>query len=68
MLDLSKIEAGKLELSPESVNVGPLVDEVILTAGQLADQNQNRLVVELEERLGAITVDPMRVRQICSTS
>ena len=44
--------------------MGPLVDEVIGTAGQLAEQNQNRLVVEAEETLGAITVDPMRLRQI----
>jgi signal transduction histidine kinase len=64
VLDLSKIEAGKLELSPEKVNVGPLIDEVIGTAGQLAEQNQNRLVVEAAENLGAITVDPMRLRQI----
>jgi signal transduction histidine kinase len=64
VLDLSKIEAGKLELSPEKVNVGPLIDEVIGTAGQLAEQNQNKLVVEAQENLGTITVDPMRLRQI----
>src|SRR5262249_32731032 len=64
VLDLSKIEAGKLELNPESVSVAPLIDEVIGTAGQLAEQNQNRLVVEAQENLGAITVDPMRLRQI----
>jgi len=64
VLDLSKIEAGKLELSPESVSLAPLIDEVIGTAGQLAEQNQNRLVVEAQENLGAITVDPMRLRQI----
>jgi signal transduction histidine kinase len=64
VLDLSKIEAGKLELNPESVSVAPLIDEVIGTAGQLAEQNQNRLVVEAEANLGAITVDPMRLRQI----
>jgi signal transduction histidine kinase len=64
VLDLSKIEAGKLELSPESVNLAPLIDEVIGTAGQLADQNKNRLVVEAEMNLGAVTVDPMRLRQI----
>jgi adenylate cyclase len=64
VLDLSKIEAGKLELSPESVSVAPLIDEVIGTAGQLAEQNQNRLVVDAQENLGAITVDPMRLRQI----
>jgi signal transduction histidine kinase len=64
VLDLSKIEAGKLELSPESVSLAPLVDEVIGTAGQLAEQNQNRLVVECQENLGTLTVDPMRLRQI----
>ena len=53
MLDLSKIEAGKLELSPESVKLAPLVDEVIGTARQLAEQNKNRLVVEAQEKLGA---------------
>jgi signal transduction histidine kinase len=64
VLDLSKIEAGKLELSPESVNLAPLIDEVIGTAGQLAEPNKNRLVVEAAEHLGSLTVDPMRLRQI----
>src|SRR5262249_22337242 len=64
VLDLSKIEAGKLELTPESVSLAPLIDEVIGTAGQLAKQNGNRLVVEAADNLGAITVDPMRLRQI----
>jgi signal transduction histidine kinase len=64
VLDLSKIEAGKLELSPESVSLAPLIDEVIGTARQLAEQNQNRLVVEAPDDLGSLTVDPMRLRQI----
>jgi signal transduction histidine kinase len=64
VLDLSKIEAGKLELNPESVNLAPLIDEVIGTAGQLAEKNKNRLVVEAEQNLGVITIDPMRLRQI----
>jgi adenylate cyclase len=64
VLDLSKIEAGKLELIPESVNLAPLIDEVIGTGRQLAEQNNNRLVVEAEGNLGALTVDPMRLRQI----
>jgi GAF domain-containing protein/DNA-binding response OmpR family regulator len=64
VLDLSKIEAGKLELSPESVSLAPLIDEVIGTARHLAEQNKNRLVVEAAPDLGALTVDPMRLRQI----
>src|SRR5215472_11547532 len=64
VLDLSKIEAGKLELNPQTVQLAPLIEEVIGTAGQLAEQNKNRLVVDAQENLGALTVDPMRLRQI----
>jgi adenylate cyclase len=64
VLDLSKIEAGKLELNPEIVNVGLLIDEVIGTARQLAEQNNNRVVVELQDNLGSLTTDPKRLRQI----
>jgi two-component system, NtrC family, sensor kinase len=64
VLDLSKIEAGKLELNPQTVQLAPLINDVISTAGQLAEQNKNRLVVNAQEDLGALTVDPMRLRQI----
>ena len=64
ILDLSKIEAGKLELNPEPVNLARLVDEVIGTAEQLAEKNQNRLIVDAPESLGALTADPMRLKQI----
>ena len=53
-----------MSLIPQSVNLAPLIDEVIGTAGQLAEQNKNRLIVEAQENLGALTVDPMRLRQI----
>jgi signal transduction histidine kinase len=64
ILDLSKIEAGKLELNPEPVNLARLIDEVIGTAGQLAEKNQNRLIVETQENVGALTADSMRLKQI----
>ena len=64
VLDLSKIEAGKLELNPQTVQLAPLIDEVVGTARQLAEQNKNRLVVDAQENLGALIVDPMRLRQI----
>src|SRR5262249_17944999 len=38
--------------------------DVIDTAGQLAEQNKNRLVVEAQENLDTVAVDPMRLRQI----
>src|SRR5215469_2629732 len=64
VLDLSKIEAGKLEFNPQTVQLAPLINEVIGTAGQLAEKNKNRLVVDAQENLGVLTVDPMRLRQI----
>jgi adenylate cyclase len=64
VLDLSKIEAGKLELNPQTVQLAPLIEEIVGTARQLAEQNKNRLVVDAPEKLGALTVDPMRLRQI----
>jgi signal transduction histidine kinase len=41
-----------------------VIDEVIGTAGQLAEKNQNRLIVEVQENLGALTADSMRLKQI----
>jgi signal transduction histidine kinase/protein required for attachment to host cells len=64
VLDLSKIEAGKLELNPQSVQLAPLIEEVVGTARQLAEQNKDQLVVETAADLGELTVDPMRLRQI----
>src|SRR5438309_11542372 len=64
VLDLSKIEAGKLELNPQTVQLAPLINEVIGTARPLAEQNKNRLTFEGQDDLGVLTVDPMRLRQI----
>jgi hypothetical protein len=46
------------------VNLPRLIDEVIGTAGQLAEKNRNRLVVEAQENLGALNADSMRLKQI----
>jgi signal transduction histidine kinase len=64
VLDLSKIEAGKLELNSQTVQLAPLIEEVIGTARQLAEQNKNQLTAEAPDDLGSLTVDPMRLRQI----
>ena len=64
VLDLSKIEAGKLELNLESVSIAPLIEEVVGTARPLAEQNKNRLSVECPRDLPPIEADAMRLRQI----
>jgi signal transduction histidine kinase/CheY-like chemotaxis protein len=64
VLDLSKIEAGKLELNLEKVVVAPLVDEVVGTSRPLTEQNKNSLSVDCHADLPAIEADALRVRQI----
>ena len=72
VLDLSKIEAGKLELNPQTVQLAPLIDEVVGTARQLAEQNKNRLVVEVpaepgpdHRRSDAAAADPAQSAEQC---
>jgi signal transduction histidine kinase/DNA-binding response OmpR family regulator len=64
ILDLSKIEAGKLELHLESVSILPLIEEVVGTARPLAEQNKNVLTIECPRDLPPIETDAMRLRQI----
>ena len=63
ILDLSKIEAGKLELSLESVAVAPLVEDVVATIRPLASKNGNQVEVECPADVGVIRADPTRLRQ-----
>src|SRR5262249_54260261 len=64
ILGLSKIEAGKLELNHEPVILAPLSEEGAGPAGQPAEKNKNRLIVDAQENLGALTADSMRLKQI----
>ena len=64
VLDLSKIEAGKIELHEESIDLGVLARDLVVTARPLADKNQNRLVLACAEGVGSIRTDQMRLRQI----
>ncbi|HEX6115350.1 MAG TPA: PAS-domain containing protein, partial [Geminicoccaceae bacterium] len=64
VLDLSKIEAGRFELHPESFAVANLVQDLANTVQPLADTNGNRLEVRCPDALGSIRADPTRVRQI----
>ena len=63
ILDLSKIEAGKMELHLEEVAIRPLVEDVVATIRPLAEKNGNRLVVDCPPNGGAIRADGTRLRQ-----
>ncbi len=64
VLDISKIEAEKVELLPDWFEVSDLVEQTAATARPLAQKNANRLSVELAPDLGQIHADRTRLRQV----
>jgi PAS domain S-box-containing protein len=64
VLDLSKIEAGKVQLSTERFAVAPIVHDVAGTLQPLVEKNANRLQVECAEGLGYMVADQTRTRQV----
>ncbi|HXV43113.1 MAG TPA: ATP-binding protein [Anaerolineae bacterium] len=64
ILDLSKIEAGKMSLYLETFDVANLVQEVVTTVRPLVEQNGNQLTVECTSSLGPMRSDLMKVRQM----
>jgi len=63
ILDLSKIEAGKMELFLERFEVGELIGEVAATIRPLVEKNADTLRLELAPDLGAMRADQTKVRQ-----
>jgi signal transduction histidine kinase/CheY-like chemotaxis protein len=64
VLDLSKIEAGKMGLHLENFDVAPLIDEMIHTLQPAASKNGNTIHVNVASRVGAMHADVTKVRQI----
>ena len=56
MLDLSKIEAGKMELFIETMDAGALIRDAVESCRKLADKNGNTVTLALDARLGTIAV------------
>ncbi|MBA2743216.1 MAG: response regulator, partial [Chthoniobacterales bacterium] len=63
ILDLSKIEAGKMELFLESFDIANLIDEVASTVRQMVEKNANTLHIERPANLGVMHADQIKVRQ-----
>jgi PAS domain S-box-containing protein len=64
VLDLSKVEAGKLEFRPEQVEVSKLVGEVVAILRTTAAQKQIRLETDLDPGISTLTIDPARLKQV----
>ncbi|HIP95707.1 MAG TPA: GAF domain-containing protein, partial [Anaerolineae bacterium] len=64
ILDLAKIEAGRMELHQERINLGEIISVVLSTASALVRDKKVALVSEVEPGMPPVFADPQRVRQI----
>jgi PAS domain S-box-containing protein len=64
VLDLSKIESGKMEAFAENINLDSLIDEVAATAHPLLEKNGNQLIVERGKNLSNAFQDITKLRQM----
>ncbi|MBV9359364.1 MAG: GAF domain-containing protein [Chloroflexi bacterium] len=64
VLDVSKVEAGKMELNLETVDLPTLVQEVVAVVEPLVEQQVNVLSVRCAPDLGEVQVDALKLRQV----
>ncbi len=64
VLDLSKVEAGRMELDITTFAMAPLLDEVQASVQPMVARNNNRLVLDVDGHVGDITGDQLKLRQV----
>ncbi len=64
ILDLSKIEAGKMTLYPETFEIATLINNVVLTVKPSIEKNGNVFEIDCDPQLGTMYADQTRVRQV----
>ena len=64
VLDLSKIEAGKMDLCLETFELNIVLNEIIAEIKPLANKNSNTITVEFDKQLGNICTDITKLRQM----
>ncbi|HEY5921809.1 MAG TPA: response regulator [Kofleriaceae bacterium] len=64
VLDLAKVEAGKLDFRPETVELGKLIAEVVAITRTTAAAKKIAVETNLDSSLGAVVLDPNRFKQV----
>ena len=64
VLDLSKVESGKMDVYPEAFDLEPLIKDIVTTAHTLIEKKGNRLDLRIAPGLGRMVSDVTKVRQI----
>ncbi len=64
VLDLAKVESGRMDFQPEPVNLNSIVREVCDTLRSLAATKQIEIATEIDQSLSEIVVDPAKLKQL----
>jgi signal transduction histidine kinase len=64
ILDLSKVEAGKIDIRPESLRLADVVDDAVTTVKTMIDESKHKLAVSIAEDLPPVYGDRNRLKQI----
>jgi signal transduction histidine kinase len=63
ILDISKIEAGKMEIYPEHFDLTKAINEIAITIQPLLDKKSNKLIINIEDNIGTLYTDLTKVKQ-----
>jgi PAS domain S-box-containing protein len=64
VLDISKIEAGKMELFLESFELSPLLSDILTDVQHSASERDNRIITHIPLNLGIMQADKTKVQQV----
>jgi signal transduction histidine kinase len=64
VLDLSKVEAGKMELNPETFRIEKAIDEVCSVSRGIAHKKRIQIRTRIDPELGEITLDQQKFKQV----
>jgi PAS domain S-box-containing protein len=64
VLDLSKVEVGKMEFRPVDLDISDVINEAVQTVKSLMDQKEHTVNIRVEEGIGQIYADKSRLRQV----
>ena len=64
ILDLSKIESGKIELEYQFINISKLIDDIAININPIAKTTNNALTINIDKNIGQVCIEATRIRQI----
>jgi PAS domain S-box-containing protein len=64
ILDLAKVESGKVDLKPEAVDLAQVVNETTTIIRGLAARRRIHVLTDVDPALGIVHLDPMRLKQV----